>query len=88
MIYISILKSYLCLEAKSSDPRATVGYLLGDMTRVYDALPLVDKVVIEVATNSGYYGNKVFIVDQYNQYDLHAKLWLPLDQTGQYSYLV
>ena len=72
------------LEAKSSDPRATFGYLLEEMTKVYDSLPLVDKAIIEVAEHSGFYNNTTYIVNQSNQYDLHTQQWLPLEQNGMF----
>ena len=58
------------------------------MTKTYDAMPIVDKVTVDIANHSGFYGSKIFILDQYNQYDLHTQEWLPLENNGRFGWFI
>ena len=75
----------LSSDPKSSDPRASIGYLLQQLTEDYDKKGEQEKTKVKTASHTGFWGHK-YIVDQYSQIDLKTMKWISKEELGNILY--
>ena len=69
-------------DAKTSDQRATIPYLLQEMCTDYDKQDGTMKERLEMASNTGFHGSR-FILDRTHQLCLNTMTWLDPSKFGE-----
>ena len=71
-------------DAKSSDQKATIPYLLQELSADYDKQEEGQKKVLDFATHTGFHDSKIFIYGPSHQLSLENMEWLNSDDLGKY----
>ena len=69
-------------DAKTSDQRATIPYLLQEMCTDYDKQDSTMKQRLDMASNTGFHGSR-FILDRNHQLCLNTMTWLDPSKFGE-----
>ena len=72
-------------DAKTSDSRLTIAYLLQQMSEEYDRKDEGMKKELQIASNTGFIGQK-FVYDRNNQLAVDTMEWLDPSDFGVYMH--
>ena len=83
---ISDISNNICLillDAKTSDQKATIPYLLQELSADYANQEESQKKLIDFAVHTGFHYSKTFIYGPCHQISLETMEWLDTDNLGK-----